>query len=86
MKIKSFKKFITETDGKIDLDHGLWTFTYDETLHASIEGYNFILNNWNNLKLKYVVYSGPCNTFTYIRKHDLQTEEFQLSRAIIQLN
>lgn len=46
MRIKSFKQYITESDGKIDLGYGLWTYTYEDRLHASIEGYNYILNNW----------------------------------------
>lgn len=47
MKLQSFKQYITEgTEGLIDLGHGLWTYSYEDRLHGSIEGYNYLINNW----------------------------------------
>lgn len=46
----------------------------------------FILNNWDNLKLKHVMYSRAGSTFSYIRKRDLQTEDFSPSRATVFAN
>jgi hypothetical protein len=43
----------------------------------------FILNNWDNLHLKRVVYSNPGSTFTYLCKYDLQTGDFAPSSATV---
>lgn len=37
---------------------------------------NFISNNWANLKLKRVIYSGAYSTFTRIKKNDLLMGKF----------
>lgn len=46
----------------------------------------FILNNWDNLKLKHVMYSRAGSTFSYIRKRDLKIENFSPSGAAVFAN
>lgn len=43
----------------------------------------FILNNWDNLHLKRVIYSNSGSTFTCLRKRDLQTGDFSPSRGTV---
>lgn len=45
---------------------------------------NFILNNWSNLKLKRVIYSGAYSTFTSIKKNDLLMGKFYAPTSTMQ--